>query len=86
MFRGNIHLKELLTLIPSGRHRQFHHGGVNVKSIGVTLQDLNSLLDLDYSLINIINMSSAAEYAASPVSCSDGVIGGIGVGCVTISA
>ncbi|THG98444.1 hypothetical protein EW026_g3748 [Hermanssonia centrifuga] len=56
-----------------------------LKAIGVDLSDLNVLLGLTCSPISVVGVGSGSACNSSPVSCSDGVVGGIGIGCVPIN-
>ncbi|KAI0695481.1 hypothetical protein BC835DRAFT_1414871 [Cytidiella melzeri] len=53
--------------------------------IGVVLQDLTVAIGLNCSPISVVGVGSGAECNSDPVSCSDGVIGSIGIGCAPIT-
>ncbi|EKM53921.1 uncharacterized protein PHACADRAFT_97588 [Phanerochaete carnosa HHB-10118-sp] len=60
-------------------------GEALLSSIGVTLSDLNVLLGLTCSPISLVGVGSGSECSGSTVSCSDGVVNGVGIGCVPIT-
>ncbi|KAI0812429.1 hydrophobin-251 [Irpex lacteus] len=60
-------------------------GAAILKGLGVDLSNLDVLLGLTCSPITVIGVGSGSECSGSTVSCSNGVVGGIGIGCVPIS-
>ncbi|EKM53918.1 uncharacterized protein PHACADRAFT_257417 [Phanerochaete carnosa HHB-10118-sp] len=61
-------------------------GAAILKSIGVVLSDPDVLLGLTCSPISVVGVGSGSECSGSTVSCSDGIVNGIGIGCVPITA
>ncbi|KIP11930.1 hydrophobin, mutated [Phlebiopsis gigantea 11061_1 CR5-6] len=53
--------------------------------LGIDLSDLNVLLGLTCSPISVVGVGSGTECSGTTVSCTNGVVGGIGIGCVPVS-
>ncbi|GJE94397.1 fungal hydrophobin [Phanerochaete sordida] len=53
--------------------------------LGIVLQDVDVLLALDCSPISVVGVGSGSECSGTTVSCSNGVVGGIGIGCVPVT-
>ncbi|GJE95089.1 fungal hydrophobin [Phanerochaete sordida] len=60
-------------------------GAALLKTIGVDLSDLNVLLGLTCSPISVIGVGSGSACSGTTVSCSNGVVHGIGIGCVPVT-
>ncbi|GJE88780.1 hydrophobin family protein [Phanerochaete sordida] len=61
-------------------------GAAILKSIGVVVQDVNALVGLDCSPISVVGVGSGSACSGTTVSCSNGIFGSIGVGCVPVTA
>ncbi|GJE95378.1 fungal hydrophobin [Phanerochaete sordida] len=57
-----------------------------LKAIGVDASDVSGLIGLTCSPISVVGVGSGSECSGTTVSCSNGVINSIGVGCVPVSA
>ncbi|GJE95128.1 fungal hydrophobin [Phanerochaete sordida] len=57
-----------------------------LKGLGVVLQDVDVLIGLTCSPISVVGVGSGSECSGTTVSCSNGIIGSIGIGCVPITA
>ncbi|GJE95131.1 fungal hydrophobin [Phanerochaete sordida] len=60
-------------------------GAAILSLLGIVLQDVTALIALDCSPISIVGVGSGSECSGTTVSCSDGVFGGIGIGCVPVT-
>ncbi|THG97952.1 hypothetical protein EW026_g4145 [Hermanssonia centrifuga] len=56
-----------------------------LSSIAVVLSGLAVPIGLDCSPISVVGVGSGSACDSDPVSCSNGVIGSIGIGCIPIS-
>ncbi|KDQ50534.1 hypothetical protein JAAARDRAFT_141921 [Jaapia argillacea MUCL 33604] len=57
-----------------------------LKSIGVVVQDVTTLVGLTCSPITVIGVGSGSSCSASPVCCTDNSHGGlISIGCVPVT-
>ncbi|GJE94625.1 fungal hydrophobin [Phanerochaete sordida] len=56
-----------------------------LKVIGTDAGDISSLIGLTCSPISFVGVGSGSECSGTTVSCSNGVIGSIGVGCIPVS-
>ncbi|KIP11842.1 hydrophobin, mutated [Phlebiopsis gigantea 11061_1 CR5-6] len=59
-------------------------GAAALKSISVVLSDLNVLVGLTCSPITVVGVASGSTCSGTTVSCTNGVVDGIGIGCVPI--
>ncbi|KAI0093278.1 hypothetical protein BDY19DRAFT_923062 [Irpex rosettiformis] len=60
-------------------------GSALLSLLGIDLSDLNVLLGLTCSPISVVGVGSGSECSGTTVSCSNGIVGGVGIGCVPIS-
>ncbi|GJE95381.1 fungal hydrophobin [Phanerochaete sordida] len=54
--------------------------------LGIDASDISGLIGLTCSPISVVGVGSGSECSGTTVSCSNGVINSIGVGCVPVSA
>ncbi|GJE95134.1 fungal hydrophobin [Phanerochaete sordida] len=53
--------------------------------LGIVVQDVTGLIALDCSPISVIGVGTGSACSGTTVSCSNGVVHGIGIGCVPVT-
>ncbi|EKM55432.1 uncharacterized protein PHACADRAFT_95750 [Phanerochaete carnosa HHB-10118-sp] len=60
-------------------------GAAILAGLGVVVQDVTGLIGLDCSPITAVGVGDGNACSSQTVSCSNGIIGGIGIGCAPIT-